>query len=131
MITLSLQPPGSTTCGQHCLAMVTGHHIYYMNKLFGHQRPTTVKNLIAIFTELGIKTGRKLEKLYKNTILPPLCIIKVRWPSGAHWVVHYRGTVYDPYYGCYAFNSGFISDLQGRYTSYLLVDMSYLQNIGK
>lgn len=120
------QPKGSRTCGQHCVAIVSGITIDESVRRFGHKHGTKTKELIAVLCDLGFITTPKLIRLSPCQKLPHLCILKVRWAKGSHWVVYNNGIIMDPAHGLYEYSNKTIKILGGKFSSYLGITQSGL-----
>ena len=94
------QPPGSSCCGQACVAMIAGISLKDSISVFGKGGETETREIVAALRKLGISCGDKLIRMKKG-INPPLCCIMVLHYDGVpirhwHWVVYYYGLYYDP-----------------------------------
>lgn len=119
---IKYQPINSRSCGQHCLAMIADKSIDEIAQLVGHLHSTNTRELISCLNKIGIKTDSKLRK-FKNGELPPkLCIIKIRWDKGSHWVVCNKDQIYCPIVGIFDMCAWpYIS--RGKYSSYLEIKL--------
>lgn len=116
------QPEGSSTCGQHCVAMVADITPEESIKLFGSIGGTRTKQLHEVFKKLNIKTEEKLSRIKKDTELPNLCILKIVYSkTHSHWVVYNNGIVYCPGRGIYDYYEHEYLEL-GKVTSYLEIN---------
>lgn len=117
---LLMQPDGSTSCGQYCVAMITGKPIEKIVRIFGHSHCTSTKELIRALKPYWFRTtSTRLIRIKKETVLPPLAILKITWEAGgSHWVVLNDGMVYDPAYGTTDYTNH-IEAINGKPTSYL------------
>lgn len=123
---LRLQPKGSELCGQYCVAMISGEIPEYVIQIFGHNRGTSFIELTFALRKLGLNPDFKLSKAGKKTKLPKLCILSIKYSNtpaqlgtSGHWVVHYKGIIYDPALGKYPIEE--LESKQGKLTSYLRV----------
>jgi len=104
-----IRQPTDYTCGQSCIAMISGTPIGEVRKItksgwnkrhwFGEK--TSTSDLVRALRVLGIRSRRKLRRKIEGTSLPKTCIAKlcitgVRW---GHWVVVHENRILDPYYG--------------------------------
>lgn len=89
------------SCGQACVAMIAGITLKKSIDIFGNDKRTTTKQLKQAFEQLGIKTGKRRERISKNRKLPNLCIVSIKWSDNGkrHWSVCENGKFYDPYFG--------------------------------
>ena len=88
------------TCGQACVAMVTGVSLQEsIDRLFGGRRgPTEYRDMRRAFRRMGWKLERSVwPSLYHNGILPRMALVAVydRGELG-HWVMIKNGIIYDP-----------------------------------
>lgn len=97
-IKLLIQPT-PTSCGQTCLAMVSGMPIERAIRIVGHSHSTCPAELVAAIRSCGYSCPSRLARVSKRG-LPELCIARLSArnaaPSWGHWVVVYKGNVYDP-----------------------------------
>ena len=106
--------PTDYTCGQTCVAMVSGQPVDKVRKIFKEGfgkkhwfgEKTSTKDMVRALRILKIRSRRKIERMTKHTILPRLCIARIRFlgsKSISHWVVcdntGDRLQVLDPWYG--------------------------------
>src|SRR5579863_643692 len=107
MITIQLQPHGSKTCGQHCVAMVAGVPVAESIEVFGHKHSTETKDQVAALKYLGLETAPKYRRYKLKNDLPKLCIIRMKHlaGSGSHVAVYHNGFVYCPTYGVFKYTS--------------------------
>lgn len=118
---LVLQPEESKICGQCVVAMLLDIPIEDSIAMFGHQRGTRTKDLVKFLKDdFNIETAR-LTRINKKTVLPSLCIVKVRWIGlkSSHWIIYKVGDVYDSYFGEYEYCEENFKELTGKPTSYL------------
>lgn len=90
------QPRPSKLCGQCCVAMLTDTPVEQIIKLVGHNHGTRTHELVRVLRMLGFSTVPRLKVV--RGALPERCICKALVPgkAGWHWVVHYKGKIYDP-----------------------------------
>jgi hypothetical protein len=109
--------PTPYSCGQTCLAMILGHKDAWqvLADLPDHKNGTYASELRDYLRDRGWQTGDKLERVYKHTTLPPIAILRHKWPERTlgHWVLWIDGRTYDPTLG--AARSGY------KLTSFLRV----------
>jgi hypothetical protein len=121
------QPPGSSLCGQTCVAMITGISLDESIQLFdGKRGGTRTRDLVNALANKGIQCGDKLVRL-KGQAKPNVCIVKLHFDDSkvTHWVVWHNGRFYDPsYYGDGQLNAKKNEYQTGvRETSYLPVHL--------
>ena len=93
--------PTSETCGQACIAMITGKDIGEVIKEMKTCGPTSIGQLIEILDFYGVKHAKK------NTVPYEYSILTVHMNDGyTHWVLLYDHKYYDPEFGL----------LEGEYT---------------
>lgn len=113
------QPEGSSTCGQHCVAMVAGITPEESINIFKSKGGTRTIQLHEAFKALGFETKEKLTRIKNDTKLPDLCIIKIVYSkTHSHWVVYKNGIVYCSGRGIYDYYEHEYLEL-GKPTSYL------------
>jgi hypothetical protein len=101
MIELILQPPGSSLCGQACVAMAVGISLEESVKVFGHRHTTRTKEVARVLNALGIQCpSRRLKRLTDRTQWPTRAIIKEIYgpirKRKSYWVLLWDGHIYDP-----------------------------------
>jgi len=108
------QKPNSSTCGQTCLAMITGYSVDEVCKLIGNRGGTRTCELVNFLEmECIVLMGRRLKRMTpkitylpmsEHSTFPPMpkfAILHLRpakkqkkyW---GHWAVLKNGKVYDP-----------------------------------
>jgi len=97
---LILQPT-STTCGQACIAMITGKDIEEVIKDMKTSGPTSIGQLIEILDFYGIKHAERNKQISKKNPVPyPYSILTVHTEAGyTHWTLLYDNKYYDPEFG--------------------------------
>lgn len=125
---LLVQPENSSSCGQYCIAIITGEHIDNVVSVFGHAHTSRTKELVSALNHFGYATSTKLSR-YANHGLPAECILKISWEgkSTGHWVAYSNEVVYDPA-GAVLPLSDFISineQYGGRIASYLEINSQF------
>lgn len=113
-----LSQPTNHSCGQTCVAMLTGKGFWECSHVIGHFKRTTTKEIVEALRHFGktvedhltVLRGKELPK--KGTYL-----VKLRYTGWqSHWVVLHDGDIYDPAHGMNPkMHEGW------RYTSYLKV----------
>lgn len=99
-----VQPRGSLSCGQACVAMVAGVSLGAAIRAVGHAHGTHVFELKRALAKLGVECdpsdeGRFVPFRGDPAGLPPRAILWLRGPADAmktHWAVLWDGRVYDP-----------------------------------
>jgi len=92
------QPPGSSLCGQACVAMILGIRLEHATSLVGHARSTKPYELADALRKREIKCGDRRIR-YTGGTLPKRAFLAISaWNSRRryHWVLLYDGLVYDP-----------------------------------
>ena len=97
---LVLQPT-STTCGQACIAMITGKDIEQVIKDMKTSGPTSIGQLIEILYFYVIKHGEKNTRISKKNPTPyEYSILTVHTNAGyTHWTLLFDHKYYDPEFG--------------------------------
>jgi len=92
------QPPGSSLCGQTCVAMIAGVPLEESISRFNSKGGTRTKQVKQVLESFGFNATNRLKRVTKGTIIPSLAIGKMRWSNSnhSHWVVIYDGKIYDP-----------------------------------
>jgi hypothetical protein len=114
---LVMQPTFST-CGQACIAMITGKDIKEVIKDMRTDGPTSIGQLIEALDFYGIKHAEKNVRISKkNPVQSDFSILTLHMNAGyTHWVLYYYGKYYDPEFGlldkCHP---------EGRITSYFAI----------
>ncbi|WP_242850105.1 hypothetical protein [Clostridium polynesiense] len=100
--------PTFSTCGQACIAMITGKTIEEVIKDMKTDGPTSIGQLIEILDYYNIKHAEKNVRISKkNPISSEYSILTVHTNGGyTHWVLYYNGKYYDPEFGL----------IEGKYT---------------
>lgn len=103
MIELILQPPGSSLCGQACVAMITGMELDFCIELLfdGLKGKTRTRDLIDALNLAGIDCHfKRLKYLASRDPWPTRAIIKEIYgpirKRKSHWVLLWDGHIYDP-----------------------------------
>ena len=93
--------PTSETCGQACIAMITGKEIGEVIKDMKTSGPTSIGQLIEILDFYGIKHAEKNTRISKKNPTPhEYSILTVHTNAGyTHWTLLYEGKYYDPEFG--------------------------------
>ena len=97
---LVLQPTPET-CGQACIAMITGKDIEDVIKDMKTSGPTSIGQLIEILDFYGVKHAERNTRISKKNPVPhPCSILTVYTNEGyTHWVLLYDNKYFDPEFG--------------------------------
>ncbi len=97
---LILQPTFET-CGQACIAMITGKDIEQVIMDMKTSGPTSIGQLIEILDYYGIKHAEKNTRISKKNPKPhAYSILTVHTNEGyTHWVLLFENRYYDPEFG--------------------------------
>lgn len=93
--------PTFTTCGQACIAMITGKDIEEVIRDMKTSEPTSIGQLIAILDFYGVKHAEKNTRISKKNPAPyEYSILTVHTNQGYnHWTLLYDHKYYDPEFG--------------------------------
>lgn len=85
-------------CGQACIAMLAGTTFGEAVSIVGRDSATTTKDLVRALKKFGVLSNSRLVRLHNRQALPDACVVMLRPDGGGlgHWVVHYKGLIYDP-----------------------------------
>lgn len=91
----------SETCGQACIAMITGKDIEEVIKDMKTSGPTSIGQLIEILDFYGVKHAEKNTRISKKNPVPyEYSILTVHTNAGyTHWTLLYDNKYYDPEFG--------------------------------
>ena len=97
---LILQPTPET-CGQACIAMITGKKIEEVIKDMKTSGPTSIGQLIEILDFYGIRHALRNTRISKKNPVPhEYSILTVHTDAGyTHWTLLYDHKYYDPEFG--------------------------------
>ena len=97
---LVMQPTGET-CGQACIAMITGKDIEEVIKDMKTSGPTSIGQLIEILDHYGVKHAERNTRISKKNPEPyAYSILTVHTNAGyTHWTLLYDNEYYDPEFG--------------------------------
>lgn len=97
---LVLQPTFET-CGQACIAMITGKDVEQVIKDMKTSGPTSIGQLIEILDYYGIKHAERNTRISKKNPIPhEYSILTVHTDEGyTHWVLLFESRYYDPEFG--------------------------------
>lgn len=93
--------PTFTTCGQACIAMITGKDIEQVIKDMKTNGPTTIGQLIEILDFYGVKHAERNTRISKKNPVPyEYSILTVHTNEGySHWTLLFDNKYYDPEFG--------------------------------
>lgn len=93
--------PTFETCGQACIAMITGKDIEEVIKDMKTSGPTSIGQLIEILDFYGIKHAEKNTRISKKNPVPyEYSILTVHTNEGyTHWTLLFDHKYYDPEFG--------------------------------
>lgn len=97
---LVLQPTPET-CGQACIAMITGKEVEEVIKDMKTSGPTSIGQLIEILDFYGVKhTEKNIRISKKNPLQYEYSILTVHTDKGCtHWTLLFDHKYYDPEFG--------------------------------
>lgn len=104
---IAWQQQTHNTCGQTCVAMLTGTRLDEAIKLTGRRGGTRTVDLVKALSALGYEAPPQLVKIHPvvrwpdTAVLPDPCIVKLTWTGRAsgHWCLYHGGLFYDPSIG--------------------------------
>lgn len=93
--------PTFTTCGQACIAMITGKDIEQVIKNMKTSGPTTIGQLMEILDFYGVKHAERNTRISKKNPVPyEYSILTVHTNEGyTHWTLLFDNKYYDPGFG--------------------------------
>lgn len=93
--------PTETSCGQACIAMITGKEVEEVIKDMKTDGPTSIGQLIEILDFYRIKHAEKNTRISKKNPVPyEYSILTVHTNAGyTHWTLLFDGKYYDPEFG--------------------------------
>jgi len=96
-----IKQPTSETCGQACIAMITGKDINDVIRDMKTGGPTSIGQLMEILDKYGIRHAEKNVRISKKNPKPfEYSILTVHANGGyTHWVLYYDVKYYDPEFG--------------------------------
>lgn len=111
-----IKQPTFETCGQACIAMISGKDVCEVITDMKTNGPTSIGQLIEILDRYGIKHALKNTRLSKKNPEPSAhSILTIHTDMGyTHWCLLYDGVYYDPEHGIINGEYPF-----GRITSFL------------
>ena len=95
-----MQPRGSKCCGQACIAMIIQESLEDVCGQLGTNRGTKAKKLAEFLQGKGIPCNKRLIRVSKKRPLPERALVKMKFDDthNWHWVLKWRGVVFDPGY---------------------------------
>lgn len=113
--------PTFETCGQACIAMITGRNIEEVIKDMKTSGPTSIGQLIEILDFYGIRHAERNTRISKKNPEPyEYSILTVHTQEGyTHWTLLYDHKYYDPEFGVIdgEYTHGKITSFLGIYGS--------------
>ena len=96
-----VKQPTTETCGQACIAMITGKPIEEVIRDMRTSGPTSIGQLIEILDRYGVKHADRNTRISKKNPSPyPYSILTVHTNQGyTHWTLLCEGKYYDPEFG--------------------------------
>ena len=96
-----IMQPTPETCGQACIAMITGKEIGEVIKDMKTKGPTSIGQLIEILDFYGVKHAERNTRISKKNPVPhAYSILTVHTNAGyTHWTLLYKNKYYDPEFG--------------------------------
>ena len=92
--------PTSETCGQACIAMLSGAGMDEVIKVMHTSGPTSIGQLIEALDYYQIGHAAKNVRLSKkNPTYSETSILTVHMSTYTHWVLYHKGKYYDPEFG--------------------------------
>lgn len=93
--------PTFSTCGQACIAMITGKSVEEVIKDMKTDRATSIGQLTEILDFYGIRHAERNKRIsQKNPVPYKFSILTVHTNAGyTHWVLLYDNKYYDPEFG--------------------------------
>lgn len=111
--------PTAETCGQACIAMITGRQIEEVIKDMKTGGPTSIGQLMEILDFYGVKHAERNTRISKKNPVPnEYSILTVHADGGyTHWALLYDHKYYDPEFGVIegAYTHGKITSFLGIY----------------
>jgi hypothetical protein len=95
---LLIQPSGSYCCGQACIGMLLGWSIEDVQKVMGKKGKTRTKDIVKFLNDFGCKCSMRRIFLYGRSKSISSGILWLKHPTlnKFHWVLLWRGNLYDP-----------------------------------
>jgi len=103
-----IMQPTSSTCGQACIAMITGKSVEEVIKDMKTDGATSIGQLIEILDVYGIGHAERNKRISKKNPVPyKYSILTVHTDAGyTHWMLLFDNKYYDPEFGL----------IEGKYT---------------
>lgn len=113
-----IKQPTPETCGQACIAMISGKDINEVIKDMKTSGPTSIGQLMDILDAYGIRHAERNTRISKKNPAPhKYSILTVHTHGGyTHWSLLYDGKYYDPEFGIIEGEY-----TQGKITSFLAI----------
>ncbi len=96
-----IMQPNFQTCGQACIAMITGKNVEEVIKDMKTDAATSIGQLIEALDFYGIGHAERNKRISKKNPVPyEYSILTVHTNAGyTHWVLLYNNKYYDPEFG--------------------------------
>ena len=96
-----IMQPTFSTCGQACIAMITGKSVEEVIKDMKTDGATGIGQLMEILDVYGIGHAERNKRISKKNLVPyKYSILTVHTNAGyTHWVLLYDNKYYDPEFG--------------------------------
>ena len=96
-----VKQPTTETCGQACIAMITGKPVEEVIKDMKTSGSTSIGQLMEILDRYGVKHAERNTRISKKNPSPyPYSILTVHTNQGyTHWTLLCEGKYYDPEFG--------------------------------
>lgn len=111
--------PSNETCGQACIAMITGKTVEEVIKDMKTSGPTSIGQLMEILDFYRVKHAERNIRISKKNPTPYECsILTVHTNAGyTHWTLFYDNKYYDPEFGVFEgeYTHGKITSFLGIY----------------
>lgn len=91
--------PNPLACGQAVLAMLAGVDVQEIFDLVKTEKETTLKDMKAALTALGISYNENRVEVREKKDLPRVALLSLETPKCWHWSLFFNGVFYDPEYG--------------------------------
>ena len=94
-----IKEPDPLQCGQAVLAMLSDRSVEYIIELLQNKKETTLKEMLFVLDNEGIKYKKERIEITNQTVLPRVCILSLETPRCWHWSLWFDGVVFDPEHG--------------------------------
>ncbi len=93
--------PTNSTCGQACIAMISGKEVDEVIRDMKTSQSTSIGQLMEALDFYGISHAERNVRISKKNPVPsPFSILTVHTHAGyTHWIVLFDGKYYDPEFG--------------------------------